>query len=155
MAFEVERALRYQKRAHSRRKSEIGNGSTLVVPLTRDAAPSNGTPQVEGSFSTPTTSNPRSLTHSHVFEYKARTSLSPIELHYIHFPIGNVPSSSFRDPSLMILPCPKNLASNIQFHLHNGIRRTEKMKLVFAAFPFPKYGWIWWKLLNVTIFRSL
>lgn len=105
VASEVERALRYQKRAHSRRNSEIGTGPTLVPPM-RDATPNNGVSQAGSSSSTPTIPNPRSPTHSHVFEHKARAPSSPIELHYIQLPKGSVLSSSFRDPS------PDDIASS-------------------------------------------
>lgn len=94
VASEVERALRYQRRAHSRRNSEI---STLGASPTRDNTPSNGVAQTEGLFSTPATPNPRSPTHSRFLEYKAPAPLTPIELHHIQFPRGKVLSSSLRD----------------------------------------------------------
>lgn len=102
VASEVERALRYQKRAHSRRNSEM---STPGASPTRDSTPSNGVSQPESPFSTPTTPNPRSPTHTRFLEHKDPAPLTPIELHHIHFPRGMVLSSSLHDFSLIASPC--------------------------------------------------
>lgn len=90
------------------------------------------------------------------------TSLSKLEPHYLPansttFDFLQVASSLPLSvvQALMISPSSQNPASNIQFHLHSGIRRMKKLKIVPDTSPLPNYGWIWWKLSNAIICRFL